>query len=143
MLTASSPRQFLAIDTSVWASSILPNDSNHITALNWIIQYTANGGYLVAPTLLVVEIAAAVARATGNAQMGHNAIKHLYAYNPMLLLSIDQSLVNEAADIAAGFRLRGSDALFVALARQLSIPLVSFDNEQLTRPTSIITTIRP
>ena len=49
----------------------------------------------------------------------------------------------EAVDMAITFDLRGPDALYVAVAKQLSIPLVTFDQEQLTRPANAITTITP
>lgn len=56
---------------------------------------------------------------------------------------MDQDLVNETVNIAAQYKLRGADSVFVALAKLKAIPLVSFDNEQLTRSSSFITTIRP
>ncbi len=56
---------------------------------------------------------------------------------------MDQALVDAAADVAVRFGLKGADSFYVAVAKQLGIPLVTLDNEQLTRPASIITTIRP
>jgi predicted nucleic acid-binding protein len=61
----------------------------------------------------------------------------------MRLVPVDQILVDEAVDLAAQFYLLGADALYVAVAKELSIPLVTFDAEQLTCPAAIITTIRP
>jgi predicted nucleic acid-binding protein len=141
--SSTTPAQFAVMDTSVWASSLLPNDSNHIPARNWIGQFISAGGHLVAPVLIVVETAATLARITQNASIARSAIAQLYSSQLMRLVPLDQTLIDEAADIAAGFSLRGADAFYVAVAKQLSIPLVSFDSEQLTRPTSIITTVRP
>jgi predicted nucleic acid-binding protein len=56
---------------------------------------------------------------------------------------MDQSLIEEAAEVAILFGLKAGDALYVAVAQRLNLPLVTFDHEQLTRPTSIITTISP
>jgi predicted nucleic acid-binding protein len=51
--------------------------------------------------------------------------------------------VNEATNLSADLGLRGAGAMYVALARQLGIQLVSFDNEQLTLPRGLIQTISP
>jgi len=61
----------------------------------------------------------------------------------MQLVTIDQGLVTMATDLAADLELRAADALFVALARHLTLPLVTFDAEQLQKPSAIISTIRP
>lgn len=140
---ASQPTQFVVMDASVWASTLLPNDSNHALASNWIRQYVNNGGSFVAPALLVVEIAGTIARITQNLSVTRGAISQLYSLPHMQLVPMDQAIIDESADIAANFRLKGADCFYVAIAKQLGIPLVTFDGEQLTRPASIITTIHP
>ena len=97
----------------------------------------------MAPVLIVVETAATLARITQNPSVARSAITQLYSFRQMRLVPMDQTLVDEAADIAARFSLKGADSFYVAVAKQLGIPLVTFDGEQLTRPMSIITTIRP
>ena len=133
----------VVIDASVWASSLLHNDSNYQAARSWIGSHTSRGGYFVAPLLLVIEISATISRVTQDARSGRMAASQLYSFPLMRLVPMDRLLVDEAVDLAAQFYLRGADALYVAVAKQLSIPLVTFDAEQLTRPASIITTIRP
>lgn len=61
----------------------------------------------------------------------------------MQLLPLEQALVDEAASLAAQFGLKGMDSFYVAVAKQLGIPLVTFDQEQLTKPASIIRVVRP
>jgi predicted nucleic acid-binding protein len=133
----------VVIDASVWASSLLHNDSNYQAAHGWISNHIGKGGYFVSPLLLVIEISATVSRVTQDARSGRAAATQLYSFSLMRLVPLDQLLLDEAVDLAAHFYLRGADALYVAVAKQLSIPLVTFDAEQLTRPASIITTIRP
>jgi predicted nucleic acid-binding protein len=133
----------MVIDASVWASSLLPADSNHDAARDWIGRHLAAGGRLVAPVLLVVEIAATIARVTRSPTLAESAAAHLYAFERMRLAPLDQDLVEEATVLAARLGLRGVDAFYVATARRLGIPLVTLDAEQLTRPAGLITTIRP
>ena len=133
----------VSIDASVWISSLLGADSNHRAARTWINNHIAGGGYFVAPTLLVIETSATISRVTQNASSGLAAATHLYSFPLMRLVPMDQLLVDDAVDIATRFHMRGADSLYVAVARQLGIPLVTFDHEQLTRPATIIFTIQP
>ena len=73
----------VVIDTSVWASRLLPHDSNHQAARTWIDNYILNGGSFVAPMIFVIEIASVIARETlppNNPQDdAHKAVSQLYA----------------------------------------------------------------
>jgi predicted nucleic acid-binding protein len=131
------------IDASVWVSALLVRDSNHSAALNWINQHLLGGGFLVAPVLLVTETASAVARATGRSLRGRQAANEIYATPELSLVQIDQVLVDEATDLTADLTLRGADAYYVAVAKRLSLSLVTFDKEQISRTAHVITTIRP
>ena len=43
---------------------------------------------------------------------------------------MDNELVHEAACLAAELGLRGADSIYVAVALQLNLPLVTFDVDQ-------------
>jgi predicted nucleic acid-binding protein len=47
------------------------------------------------------------------------------------------------AEVAAAYRLRGADAVYVALAEALHAPLVTWDQEQLTRLADLIPVFTP
>ena len=133
----------VVIDASVWISNIWSHDANHTSAQNWIEQHLNSGGLLISPVILAVEIAATVARVTQNPVAAGYALSQLRSLSQLRLLPLDQTLVDDATNIAMNFGLRGADSFYVAVAQQLAIPLVTFDQEQLTRPASIIATIRP
>jgi predicted nucleic acid-binding protein len=140
---ASGALPTVVIDASVWVSRLLTQDSNHLTAAAWINRHLLSGGLFIAPILLVTETASALSRITGLPARGHLAVSQLYSMVEMSLVQIDQALVDEATDLAADLRLRGADSYYVAVARRLALPLVTYDSEQLSRSTSVITTIRP
>lgn len=133
----------LVVDASVWISNLLAHDSNHTSAVTWVDNHLRGGGRLVAPIMLVLETAGAVVRIAQDKRLARQVVGHLYLLPHLQLVPINQVLIDDAADIAITFGLRGPDALYVAVAKQLGIPLVTFDQEQLTRPASIITTISP
>ena len=47
------------------------------------------------------------------------------------LVPVEADLARRSARIARELKLRGADAVYVALARRLGIPLVTWDRDQL------------
>ena len=61
----------------------------------------------------------------------------------MRIIPLDNMLIHLSVDIAANLQLRAADAIYVAVAKQLNIPLVSWDKEQLRKASSLLTTYTP
>lgn len=139
--TVSGP--VVALDASVWLSRILRTDVNRPLARTWMSNHVQKGGTFVAPHLLLVETVAAVRRVTQSEPDARQALTELLTFTYLHLLPMDRRLVEEAAEIAISLGLRSGDSFYVAVAQQLNVPLVTFDQEQLTRPAAIISTIRP
>lgn len=126
------------VDASVWVSLLVPQDVHYPASRRWLHQYTAGGGALVEPILLLAEVAGATARRTGRPALGRRAVAQVLAFPTLRLTSVDRQLGQIAAQMAADHRLRGADAVYVALAEQLGIPLVTWDAEQIARGQAVI-----
>ncbi len=70
--------------------------------------------------------------------IGRRVIADIVSHPAVRLRSLDDALVDGTAEIAADLLLRGPDAFYVALARRMGIPLVTWDNEQLVRASTVI-----
>ena len=53
------------------------------------------------------------------------------------------ALAQQAADVAAQYRLRGSDAVYAAVALRFGSTLVTLDREQRERVSAVLTTRYP
>ena len=133
----------VVLDASVWLSSILRTDVNHPRAVAWINKHIHSGGSFVAPYLLMVEVAATVRRVTQQEPDARKALHDLLAFTYLRLLPMDQKLIEDAAEISILLSIKSGDSFYVAVAQQVGVPLVTFDQEQLARPAGIITTIIP
>jgi predicted nucleic acid-binding protein len=91
----------------------------------------------------LVEVAAAIARRTQQVLLAQQAVQYLTTFGSLQLVTIDSLLIKDAIDAAINSRLRAGDAIHVALAQQLGIPLVSWDNEQLRRAGATVVTYTP
>jgi predicted nucleic acid-binding protein len=56
---------------------------------------------------------------------------------------LDESLARQAADVAAQYRLRGSDAVYAAVALRFGSTLVTLDREQRDRIAGAVSTRYP
>lgn len=63
--------------------------------------------------------------------------------NGIQIVSLHAALGRHAAWISATYRLRGADAMYVAVADDLGLPLVTWDRELLQRAASIVDVIEP
>ena len=58
-------------------------------------------------------------------------------------MTIDGSVGMRAAEIATHLKLRGADAVYVAVAERLKLPLVTWDGEQRSRASVLVSTSVP
>ncbi len=131
------------VDASVWVSRLVPQDVHHAASRRWLEQRAAGGGLIVAPVLLLVEVAGAISRRTGDPQLAHRAVGQILRIPALRLVPLDHRLAEAAADLAADLGLRGADAVYVATARHLGVPLVTWDEDQRVRATRIVTVTTP
>jgi predicted nucleic acid-binding protein len=118
----------------VWISRYVPVDAHHVASRAWLFQHLNAGNRIVAPTMLLPEVAGAIARRTGNTPASQQISLQLRRLPGLYWVGLTGDLAERAADLAATFRLRGADSIYVALADRLRIPLITWDGEQLTRP---------
>jgi len=133
----------VVIDASEWVRRLMPLEVDHEVSKLWMESFTEAGGQLVAPVFLQIEVAAAISRQTGQAAVSERALKVLDSTDAMRFILLNSALVKASVDVATKLQLRAGDSIYVALARQLDLPLVSWDKEQLQRTASIITSYAP
>ena len=121
------------VDASVWVSRFVLDDVHHQPSRRWLDRQVAHEEAIVAPALALAEVAGAISRRTGRPGLGTDSIASLQRLPSTSLIPVDVELARLGAELAAGLRLRGADALYVALARRLGVPLVTWDREQRER----------
>lgn len=128
----------MVVDASVWVSRLLPQDTKHAATQGWLERHVRDESLTASPTLALAEVVGAVARRTGSARLGTRAVQALLDLPGLRLIAVDQRLAMTAARLAAELSLRGADAVYVAAALDLGLPLVSWDAEQRKRGRRLI-----
>jgi predicted nucleic acid-binding protein len=133
----------IVIDASVWVSYLIPRDVHHDTSVIWLRRWRDDRRELLAPVLLLAEVAGAVARRFDDQELGDEAKRSVLDLPDLRLIAIDQTGGDVAADIASRLRLRGADAIYVALAQEFDLPLVTWDDEIVKRAASVVSAFTP
>ena len=128
----------IVVDASVWVSRLAPADAFHQPVKAWMDQQQAEESQLVAPSLLLAEVAGAISRRTGAVDLALEAIEDLQSLPGVRLVEMDSLLARRAAQLAASLGLRGADSFYVALAAELKIPLATLDRDQMERAAPLI-----
>jgi predicted nucleic acid-binding protein len=121
------------VDASVWVANYHVADPAHTQCADWLRAAIASGERLVAPSLVLAEVAAAIARLTGSPRTATQAIEHLSRLPGFELFDLDGPRARRAAEVAAATRVRGADAVYLALAIEHGAVLISLDRVQRER----------
>jgi predicted nucleic acid-binding protein len=131
------------IDASVYVALINAHESEHARCWAWFERVKAAQEPIVAPVILLAEVAAALSRGTGDPGLAHRALEQLKRSGVIELLPVTLALAERAAAVAADHRVRGCDAVYIALADQLDQPLVTLDRRQLERGVVLVSAHEP
>ena len=133
----------MVVDASVWVSRLVPQDAHHDVSRRWLAEQVMRGRPIIGPVILLAEIAGAISRRTGDSDLAWRVIRAVLQVPTLRLVPIDARLGQESAHLAAQLRLRGTDALYVAVAHMLRVPLVTWDHEQRRRASEFIQAVEP
>ena len=133
----------IVVDASVWVSISMPTDSFRTVSRAWLAAALRADESFAGPSLVLAELAGAVARKTGDVSKADGAVRRIDSTPNVTLLPVDDALAREAARLAADLGLRGADATYVAVARRLGCPLVTWDAEMVRKTAGTVDARQP
>jgi predicted nucleic acid-binding protein len=122
-------------------ATYLPDDAGHESSSGWLERMARTGHRLVAPSILLTEVAAAVTKSTGNVADARWALDDMLGL--IEIHAVGEALATRAGEIAAAHGIRGCDAIYIALAESLGEELVTLDDQQLARGAAVVRTRKP
>lgn len=133
----------VTIDASVFVNAFSSAEVGSDISWDFIAGLKENAVQIIVPTLLLTEVTAAIARKQNNTGLALLLMAEIQAIPNITLISLDESLAETAAEIAATNRLRGSDAVYAAVAMRFATELVTLDREQLQRVKKAVKVRKP
>ena len=126
------------LDASVFLNAFNPYEVGHEESRRLLARMQDEGVPIIVPTLLLPEVAAAVGRGRDDTDLARRFAAGLRKLPHLILVPLDEALALQAADVAAQYRLRGSDAVYAAVALRFGSTLVTLDQEQRDRAAAIV-----
>ena len=130
------------LDANILVARFIPDEPAHAECLRVVESFDA-GAKIIVPLLLPAELAGAIARITGSDAAAQRALMVLQSYSWLRVCLADTAFVERTARLAARHALRGADAFYLALAAEQRCPLVTLDEELISRAPNTITVLRP
>ena len=131
------------VDASVFVNAYNVYEEGHADSLRFVDWLQNSGEPMLAPSLLLPEVAASISRVYRDAAMALEFADSLRALTHLTLIPVNDTVAWQATEIAAKYRLRGSDAVYVAVARRYGATLVTLDREQRERAAAVVETLSP
>ncbi len=137
------PGMRFTIDTSVFISRLSETEESHKISRDFLQALTGKSVIVILPTLVSPEISGSMRRLSGSPIVARDSLQLLRPLPNLNLITVDETLAAEAATIAAEDGMRGSDAVFVAVAQRFDAVLVSLDRLQRERSPSWVKAVTP
>ena len=109
------------VDASVLVARLRRSEVYHEEA-RAVLVMLANWGFAVhVPAIALAEVAAAIFAGRGECTWAGQAVVDLIDLPGLQITAVDDKLGRIAAQIAAQYRIRGCDAIYVAWRRRLAL----------------------
>jgi len=132
-----------AVDASVFVNAFNPYELGHEESHRLLTLLKQRAVPIIVPALLLPEMAATIGRGRQDADLARQFTTALSRLPHLVLIPLDITLAQQAADVAAQYRLRGSDAVYAAVALRFGSTLITLDREQRERAAGVLVTRHP
>jgi predicted nucleic acid-binding protein len=133
----------LTLDASVFVAAARQGEPGHAASALLLAAIADAAVPLVEPTLLPIEVAAALGRTGTAAALAREYAEAIIALPGMTLVAVDERLARRTVSLSVAHRLRGADAVYAAVAVMYGARIVTLDREQLARTPTAVAACRP
>lgn len=133
----------LTVDASVFVNALSPDENGSDESAEFVSRLKHEGVVLIQPTLFIPEVVASITRKQDSTSIGLEILQELKKISRLTLVSLDDDFADFASEVAANNRLRGSDAVYAAVALRYGTELITLDKEQLDRLPKVLTVRSP
>lgn len=133
----------VVVDASVFVADIITTEPHHADAHGFLLELATRGVPIHVPSIVWSEIAAAVARGSAKPSLALRAVALYRQWPGIRSTAVDEDVADRAVVLAANQRIRGCDAIYVALAQSLGAALVTLDRQQRSRAPAGMAVLTP
>jgi predicted nucleic acid-binding protein len=120
------------IDSCVFISAFCEADPKHAEAQKIMKKIIEGEIRAVIPTLALPEVCGIIRRLTGSVKFASEVKEEMERWINEGLLKVEEltkSRMEESSKIVIQFGVKGADAVFISLAKEINAKLITFDEE--------------
>ena len=129
------------IDSSVWVAAFLKDEKHNETAYNFIASLIESGEDIIIPVTVYIEIMMALSR-RGAGELIESTSQFLLTIPSLQFVELTYPRMIDIVETTASLRLRGMDAIVVAVAHEYGSQLATLDRELAERRRRVFTVNR-
>ncbi len=126
------------VDASVFLNAFNRYEAGYPESHQFLALLQERAIPIIVPFLLLPEVAAAVRRGRGDARLARRFVAALSQLPHLVLVPLEETLAAQSAQVAADHAMRGSDAVYAAVALRFGSTLVTLDREQYDRAAGLV-----
>jgi predicted nucleic acid-binding protein len=123
----------VTVDASVFFSAFTPTEPAHLASKSCMLMIRELSVPIIVLVIVLPEISAALSRGRGKPELGLAFVQDLRNFPNTTFIDVDHAVAALAVDIVANNRLRGSNAVYAAVALRFGSELITLNKEQLDR----------
>ncbi len=131
------------IDASVFINAEIEGEEFHEYSAKLMQNIREQGITIIVPEIVLPEVSSAIARGTDEPEEALEFVKELKQIPNIVFVPVDRELADHASQLAAKYKLRGCDSVYVAVAFLFRARLISLDRQQIERAAECIETATP
>lgn len=131
------------LDASVLTNSEIEGEEHHEFSKELMERIRKDGIAVVVPEIALPEVASAIARGTGDADKALKFVRILRQLPNIVFIPLDSELSDSSSRLAAEYKLRGCDAVYVGVASSFNVKLITLDKEQRRKSPTRIDALTP
>lgn len=130
------------IDSSVWVAAFLASEASHKRAYAFLTSVIKDNSSVILPVTIPVEVALALAR-RGASPLANEALEFMLTLPSVQFVEITYLRMIDIIQATAPLKVRGMDAIVIAVAREYDSRLVTLDKELERRAKGFVKTASP
>lgn len=137
-----SPHKII-LDASVMVAAVTMREIGHAPAKAFMEACTAHSLPILIPAIALAEFSGALSRTGRSVQKTRRFLAVYRSQADFAVAPVEVALGEDAAAIALLQHIKGCDAIYLAVARELGLPLVTLDREQRERAPEDVEVLTP
>lgn len=131
------------IDASVIICAASPKEPYFSKCKDFLTQIRERDVKVFLPEIIIPEITSGLFRATGDSIVAYELALSFRNVPNFSFVTVDRKLADLASWVICKTGLRGADAIYVALASDYNLELITLDKEQLEKSKKLVKVRKP